>query len=109
MRGRVPREQVGEKPRRVAQERALTLHAARLLKEREHQDLGVRESLEAFVTLRARVEVLVGVVDQAEQNGDRLFRPVEPSGKVGYLLLLVEGSRMAPFLSHRSTQYSFRG
>jgi hypothetical protein len=47
-----PGEQVREETLGVPEERALALHAAQLLEERQGQDLGVRESLYGFVALR---------------------------------------------------------
>ena len=84
----------------VAQERALALDAPELLHQGQSQDLRVRESLERSVAVPVGVEQPVRVVDEAEQHDRRLFRTVEPSGKVsvGHLLLVVEGSPMAPFL-----------
>ncbi len=92
-----PGEQVREEPLGVAQEGAFALDAAQLLEEGEGQDFGVREPFERSVAVAFRIEEAVGVVDEAEQDDDRLFRPVEPWSKVseGHLLLLVEGSRMA--------------
>ena len=78
------REEVREEPGGVAQEGVLALDAARLLEEREGQDLRVREALEALVASRAVwVEEAVGVVHEAEEYGDEgPFRCVGPSGKV---------------------------
>jgi len=96
-RGRIkphhPREQVRKEPLGVAQEGALALHAAQLLEERERDDLRVREPLERLVTLPVRVEMGVGVVDEAEEDGESLFREGEAWGMVGlgHLSLLGEG------------------
>ena len=64
---------MGEKPGGLAQERAFGFHPSKLLKKREGDDLGVRELLQGLVVLTVRVEGLVGVVDLAEQNDERLF------------------------------------
>jgi hypothetical protein len=97
-RGRVkphhPRKQVREEPLGIAQEGALRLHTSQLLKECQDDDLGVREPLERFVASRAvGIEQHVGVVDEAEEDGQSLFRLGEASGMVGlgHLLLLREG------------------
>ncbi|MDP9425496.1 MAG: hypothetical protein M3P37_05520 [Actinomycetota bacterium] len=93
-------EQVREEPLGVAQQRTLALDAAKLLQERQGQDLGVREPLERRVSLPSRVEDAVGVVYEAEERDRGVFRSGEAWGKVGsgHFLLLVEGSRMALFL-----------
>jgi hypothetical protein len=95
------REEVGEEPRRVPEEGPLALHAAQLLEEGEREDLRVREPLERGVDLGPRVEEAIGVVDEAEQHGHGLFQAGRLWGRVrvGHLLLLVAGSRMAPFYS----------
>lgn len=70
------------------------------MEEGEGQDLRVREPLEGLVAPAAGVEVTVGVVDQAEQNGHGLFREGEAWSKVvsGHPELLWSGmGRMAPF------------
>jgi hypothetical protein len=60
----------------------------------------------------ARIEEGVGVVYEAEQDGDGLFRAVEAWGKVvlGHPALLRSGNsvRMAPFLHRQTAQYSSR-
>jgi hypothetical protein len=60
----------------------------------------------------ARIEEAVGVVYEAEQDGDGLFRAVEAWGKVvlGHPALLRSGNsvRMAPFLHRQTAQYSSR-
>jgi hypothetical protein len=78
-----PREQVREEPLGIAQEGMLGLHAPQLLQEGEGDDLRVREPLERFVAPPAWVEESVGVVDEAEQDGEGLFRSGEPLGMVG--------------------------
>src|SRR5215208_2780487 len=96
-RGRIeshhPGEQVGEEPLGVPQEGALALHPPQLLEERERDDLRVGKPLERPVTLPVRVEEGVGVVDEAEQDGEGLFRVGEAWGMVGsgHLSLLGEG------------------
>ena len=77
-----PREQVREEPLRVAQERALALHAAKLLEEGEGQDLRVRELLERPVPVPLRVEESVGVVHEAEQHGRGPFQAGRRWGSV---------------------------
>jgi hypothetical protein len=101
-------EQVREESLGVAQEGTLALDAAQLLEERERQDLGVRKPLEPFVAPGAGVEVRIGIVYEAEQDGESLFRLLKPSGmvSVGHLLLLMEGSLMAPFYSQTAQQTS---
>ena len=110
MKPRHAREQVREEPLGIAQKGALGLHASKLLQEGEGYDLRVREPLERFVTPPFRVEEGVGVVDEAEQDGQGLFRLDEALGMVGlgHLLLLREGRlRWPPFYS-QSTQHSSR-
>ena len=94
------REEVREETLGVAQERATGLDAPKLLEQGEGQNLGVREPLEGLVASGAGIEEAVGVVGEAEQHGQRLFRAGEAWGKVGvgHLLLLVEGSPMALLL-----------
>jgi hypothetical protein len=86
-------EQVREEPLCVAQEGALALHAPQLLEEGEGDDLRVGKPLERLVTLPVRVEMGVGVVDEAEEHGEGLFRLGEAWGMVGlgHLSLLGEG------------------
>jgi hypothetical protein len=65
-----------------------------LLEERKRDNLRVRESLEGLVAAGdVGVEQRVSVIDEAEQDNDRLFRKDEPSGMVGtgHLSLLGEG------------------
>lgn len=96
-RGRVqPRhsgEQVREEPLGVAQERAFALHATQLLEECEGDDFRVREPLEGFVASSTGVEQHVGIVDEAEEEDQGLFRLGQAWGMVGvgHLLLLREG------------------
>ena len=66
-------EEVGEEVGGFAQEGTAGLHAPKLLERREGDDLRVREPLEGFVEPAVRIEMAVGVVDLAEQDGDRLF------------------------------------
>ncbi len=98
---RHPGEEVGEEPLGVAQERAAGLDAPELLQQGEGQNLRVRELLEGLVAAPSRVEQALGVVDEAEQHGQRLFQGAEPRGilRSGHAELLWSGStRMAPFL-----------
>jgi hypothetical protein len=92
---------VGEEPLGVAQEGALALHAPQLLEEGERDDLRVREPLYGFVASSAAgVEMGVGVVYEAEEDGYGLFRLGEAWGMVGpgHPLLLGEGRlRWPPF------------
>jgi hypothetical protein len=68
------RKQVREEPLGIAQKRALALGAPQLLEERERDDLRVREALYGFVASSAvGVEIGVGVVDEAEEDGQGLF------------------------------------
>jgi hypothetical protein len=59
----------------------------------------------------AWVEQGVGVVHEAEEHGQRLFQVDERRGMLGsgHLLLLVVGSRMAPFYSQTTQQTSSGG
>jgi hypothetical protein len=68
-----PRKEVREESGGVAQEGALTLRAPKLLKLGESYDLRIRELLQALVTATIRIDVLVDVVDRAEQNSEGLF------------------------------------
>src|SRR5215212_6638589 len=81
-------EEMGEEPRSVAQEGALTLYAPQLLKQGEGYDLRVRQLLQARVAPTVGVNVLVDVVHQAEQNGHCL---VELGGSAGVLELVHRG------------------
>jgi len=102
-----PREQVREEPLGVAQEGTLGLHAPKLLQEGKGYDLRVREPLERFVAPPFWVEESVGVVDEAEEEGEGLFRSGEPLGMVcvGHPLLLREGRLRWPLstLNPRNT------
>jgi hypothetical protein len=69
-----PGEQVREEAGDFAQEGALGLHPSQLLKEREGEDLRVRELLEGGVASSSRVEPVVDVVYAAEQDGESLFQ-----------------------------------
>src|ERR671912_287522 len=104
-----PGEQVREEPLGIAQEGPLALYAPKLLEKRQRQDLGVREPLERLVTLPPRVEQRVSVVDEAEQDRDRLFQGGEGGGmlRMGHPRFLSSGIRMAPFYS-QTTQHSSR-
>jgi hypothetical protein len=77
---------------RRARKSARALHATELLEERERDDLRVREPLERLVASSVRIEQRVGVVDEAEEDGQGLFREGGPWGMVGtgHLLLLGE-------------------
>jgi hypothetical protein len=90
---RHPGEKVREEPPGVAQERAFALHATKLLEECQDDDFLVRKPLEGFVASSAGVEMGVGIVDEAEEDDQGLFRLGEASGKVGlgHLLLVREG------------------
>src|SRR3712207_9031675 len=96
--------------RSVPQEGAFALHPPQLLEECQSDDLRVRKPLYGFVASSAtRVEQRVSVVDEAEEDGQSLFRPSEASGMVGlgHLLLLREGRLlMAPFLSRTEDRKS---
>ncbi len=72
-----PGEQAREEPLDIAQERALTFDAPKLLEEGQGDNLGVRKPLERLVAVGTRVEQRIGVVDEAEKDGQGLFRPVE--------------------------------
>lgn len=103
-----PGEQVGEKPLGVAQEGALALHPTELLEQRERDNLGVPEPLYGLVASSAGVERRVGIVDEAEQDSQGLFRSGKPLGMVGagHPSLLREGRlRWPPFYS-QSTQHT---
>jgi hypothetical protein len=65
-------KEVSEEFRSVAQGGALALRAPQLLKESKGYDLRVRKLLQALVAPSVEIEVLVEIVHQAEQNGDRL-------------------------------------
>jgi hypothetical protein len=97
-----PREEVGEEAGGFAQEGAAGLDTPKLLEQREGDDLRVRESLEGFVETAIRIEVPVGVVDLAEQDGDRLFQELGLWGILclGHPMLLWSGLWMALVLSH---------
>lgn len=92
------REQVREEPLGVAQTRPFTLHAPQLLEECEGYDLRVRELLERCVASSARVEVGVGIIYEAEQHGDRLFKGRESRSMLhlGHPEFLSLRGRMAP-------------
>ena len=77
------REQVGEEPDGLAQEGAFGFYPSELLKEREGENLGVRELLEGGLVFCSWVEMDVGVVDLAEQDSYRLFQEGEPCSMLG--------------------------
>jgi hypothetical protein len=62
-------EQVREEAGGFAQEGAFGLNSSKLLKEGEGHDLRIRELFEGLVAPPSRVELVVGVVYSAEQNG----------------------------------------
>ena len=99
-RPRDARKEVDEETLDVAQEGALTLHAPKLLEERQRQDLGVRELLKRLVASPPRVDGGVGVVHEAEQERDRLFqgRRSRSSVWVGHPNPQRKEPRMALFL-----------
>jgi hypothetical protein len=111
-RGRVkpyhPGEEVAEEPLGVAQERALRLDASQLLEESEGDDLRVCKPFEGLVASSFGVEGSVGVVDEAEQDGERLFRSSERRCKLsmGHPLILWSGFWMALVLAQQTTQHS---
>jgi hypothetical protein len=76
-------EQLREEPLCLAQERALALHASKLLEEREGDDLRVRKPLEGFVASSTGVEMSVSVVDEAKEDGEGLFRARCPPHLLG--------------------------
>jgi hypothetical protein len=61
-----------------------------LLKEGKGYDLRVRKLLQTLVAPTVGVNVLVDVIHQAEQDGERLLKESGPSGILGsvYLMLL---------------------
>lgn len=91
-------EQVRKEPLALSQERAFALYTAKLLQKRESQNLRIREFLERLVARASRVDASVCVVGETEKHDHGIFRSGETWGRVseGHLLLLVEGSRMAP-------------
>ena len=105
-----PGEQVGKEPLSVAQQRAFAFHAWQLLEEGEGDDFGVREALYGLVAAGAGVEMGVSVVDEAEQDGEGLFRVGEAWGMVGPSIAPWLGeTTMAQFLSRtESTQHTSR-
>jgi hypothetical protein len=72
---------VREKSLGVARKGALGFYAPQLLQEGEGDDL--REPLEPLVALPIRVGQRVGIVDEAEEDSEGLFRSGEPLGIVG--------------------------
>jgi len=93
MKSRHPWEQVGEEPLCIPQEGALALHAPQLLEQGEGDDFGVRKPLYGLVASSAGVEMGVGVVYEAEEDDQGIFRVDKAWGMVGlgHLLLLGEG------------------
>jgi hypothetical protein len=82
---RYPREQMGEEPLGIPQERAFALHAPKLLQEGEGDDLGVRKSLYGLVaSSAARIEEAVAIIYEAEKHCQSLFQVGE---RVGMLVL----------------------
>jgi len=94
-------EEVAEKAGDLAQEGALALHAPKLLEDGEGDYLGVRELLEGSVEISPRVEDSVGIIDLAEQGGDRFIQEYGFWGMLclGHAMLLWSGLRMALFFS----------
>jgi hypothetical protein len=86
-------EQLPEEPLCLAQERAFALHAPQLLQECQRKHLRVGKPLYGFVTSGVGVEMGVSVVDEAEEDGEGLFRLGEAWAMVesGHLFLLREG------------------
>jgi hypothetical protein len=85
----------------VAQEGSLGLYASQLLQESQGQYLGVRAFLEGLVAVAVRVEELISVVDEAQEDAQGLFQGGERVGmlSLGHPGLLWSGSgRMAYFL-----------
>jgi hypothetical protein len=79
-----------------------------LLEDGEGDDLGVRELLEGSVEICPRVEDSVGVVDLAEEGGDRFFQECGFWDMLcsGHPVLLWSGLRMTHFLAHPTTQHT---
>jgi hypothetical protein len=104
-RGRVKthyaREQLVEKPPRVAQKRPRGFHSTKLLHQSKGKDLGVRESFERAVAARLWVYLSVSVVHETEQSCHGVFQRGWFWGMVilGHPKLLWSGSGwMALFL-----------
>jgi hypothetical protein len=76
-------KQLREEAGGVSEEGALGLHASKLLEEREGKDLRIGELLERRVAPPFGVEPLVGVVDEAEENGESLFQGRRSRGNLG--------------------------
>jgi hypothetical protein len=101
------REQGGKESPGVAQERAAGLDAPKLLEEREGEELRVREALEGLVAAPFGVEPVVGIVEEAEEDGERLFRwgGFWSILRVGHPVLLWSGKRSGGlFLHHQTSQ-----
>lgn len=94
------REEVGEEPLHVAQERAFALHASQLLEERQGKNLGVRKPLERLVGSPIGVEMIIDVIDEAEKYGHGLFQGGEGESmlRMGHPEFLSPGIRMPPVL-----------
>jgi hypothetical protein len=63
-----PRKHLREEPLGIAQKRALTLYASKLLEQGEGEDFRVREPLYGLVASSMGVEQGVGVVYEAEES-----------------------------------------
>ena len=72
-----PWEQMREKPLGVSQEGAFALHATELLQKGEGYNLRVREPFERLITPPVGVEQGVGIVYEAEKDGEGFFRSGE--------------------------------
>ena len=94
-------EQVREEALGVSEEGPLALHAPKLLEEGEGEDLRVRELLERPVAPSVGVEPLVGLIDEAEKHGDRLFQGRRRRGMLdlGHPRFIWSRVRMASVLS----------
>jgi hypothetical protein len=102
---------VREEPLGVPQEGAFALNPTELLEEGKRNDLRVGEPLYGLVAAGVGIEQRVSIVYEAEEDDDRLFRPVEASGVVlvGHPELLWSGvGRTALFLSQPTTQQTSR-
>lgn len=91
---------MGEEAGSLSQERVFGLYASELLEEGEGENLRVGELLEGGVAGSTRVDLVVGVVDSAEQDGECLFQEGQRGSMVGmgHLVILWSGLlRMAHF------------
>jgi hypothetical protein len=94
-------EEVNKETLEIAQEGAFALCAPELLKERQRQNLRVREPLETLVAVCVGIEKGVGIVDKTEQDGEGLFQGGERRGMLGLghpELLWLGSGRMVFFL-----------